>query len=334
VTHTRRFSLPHCVATAFTLCAMSASAASAEEAIVDAFNTNQGGQKPGVRSSNPKGQCVKGRFMPTAQAHAITRSASFAKEVSVLGRFSMGSGNVKIADGTKMSIRGFGFKLDPQGPATSEFAFINTPIFFAKNLSQLLGFAQARHPGADGKPDASKIKAFAEANPETTRQSAWLASKPVPASFAEVSFWGIHAYVASNSKGTTQTLKFKLSPSKPGALAAGLSDDEAKAKPADFLVVDLTERLSTAAVDFDLLAVLAQAGDATDDPTSQWANEDSRPTVKLGTLRVTALEDNSVCDATVFNPTVLANGLTGAKDDALFAPRALTYGISLGRRAR
>ncbi len=54
---------------------------------------------------------------------------------------------------------------------------------FVKSPQQMLAFLQARLPGADGKPDAEKIKAFTDANPETTNQGKYLASRPVPASW-------------------------------------------------------------------------------------------------------------------------------------------------------
>ena len=300
------------------------------EQIIDALNAIFGKQAPNGRASHAKGQCVKGTYTPTENAKTLTKSASLTLEHPVLGRFSLGGGNAKIPDGTKGAPRGFAFKIDPDGKATSEFAFLNAPVQFAKNLDQMLGFLQARAPGADGKPDPEKIKAFAEANPDTKRQGAYLAAKPVPASYVGVNYWGIHAYSATNAAGTTQTFKFKL---VPVSGEVGLTDDEAKAKPADFLVADLTERLAKNAAIFDVQAIMGQAGDATNDPSQTWANEETRAPVKLGTITVTALEDNKVCDAGIFDPTNLADGIAGPKDDPMFAPRSPAYAISASRRA-
>jgi len=44
-------------------------------------------------------------------------------------------------------------------------------VLFAKSLDQMLAFLAARAPGADGKPDAEKVKAFSAANPETLKPS-------------------------------------------------------------------------------------------------------------------------------------------------------------------
>lgn len=306
-----------------------AQAADAEQA-VNALNAIFGKQAPGGRASHAKGQCFKGTFKATAEAATLTKSASFAGELPVLGRFSMGGGNTKIPDGTKTAVRGLAFKIDPDGKAASQFVIVNAPVHFAKSLDQMVGLLEVRKPGADGKPDADKVKAFVEANPETKRQGAWLASKPVPASYAGVNYWAIHAYTATNAAGSSQLVKFKLVPT---AGEAGLTDDEAKAKPADFLVAELTERLAKGPASFDFLAIPGVAGDASNDPSQTWKDEDTRKTVKLGTLSITALEDNKVCDGGIFDPTILADGLAGPKDDDTFAPRSPAYAISASRRA-
>ena len=304
-------------------------AADAEQ-VVNALNAIFGKQAPGGRASHAKGQCVKGTFTGTAEAAALTKSASFAAgERPVLGRFSMGGGNPNVPDTAKAAVRGFAFKIDPDGKAASEFAFVNAPMQFAKTLEQLLGFLQARAP-TDGKMDPEKIKAFAEANPETKRQGAFIAARPIPASYASVNYWGIHAYTATNAGGASQLIKFKL---VPAGGEAGLTDDEAKAKSAGFLVPELTERLAKGPASFDVLAIPGEAGDTSNDPSQTWKDEDTRKTVKLGTLAITALEDNKVCDGGVFDPTILADGIAGPKDDELFAPRSPAYAISATRRA-
>lgn len=299
------------------------------EKIVDALNTVFG--KTNARASGAKGQCVTGRFTPSAEARSLTKSAAFQKPVPVLARFSMGGGNPKVSDATKAAVRGFAFKLDPNGKGTTEFVMVSAPVNFAKSPEQMLGFLQARFPGTDGKMDPEKIKAFASGNPETTRQGAWLNSKPVPASYVGVNYWGIHAYTLTNAAGARQVVKFRLAPTGG---EAGLSDEEAKGKPADFLVAELTERIAKKQpTSFDVLAIFGQKGDPTNDPTTLWSDEDKRKTVKLGTINIAAIEKNQTCDAGFFDPTNLADGIAGPKDDPMFLPRQPAYAISLTRRA-
>ncbi|MDZ4843673.1 MAG: catalase [Hyphomicrobium aestuarii] len=299
------------------------------EAFVNTLNSISGKQAAGQRASHAKGQCVKGTYTAAAAAAAVTKALAYDKAVPVVGRFSIGGGNPKIADTTKAAVRGFAFKLDVDGKQTNEFVFVNAPVHFAATFDQMYGFVQARVPGADGKMDPAKIKAFGDANPGTKAQGAYLASKPLPASYAGVNYWGIHGYQATGKAGEKSLIKFKLVP----AAEAGLTDDEAKAKPADFLVAELTERLAKGPATFTLVAIPGQPGDKTDDLTKQWDGEDARKTITLGTLALSAIEPNATCDAGIFDPTNIATGLAASPDDTLFAPRSPSYAISLSRRA-
>ncbi len=51
-------------------------------------------------------------------------------------------------------------------------------------------------------------------------------------------FHGIHAYTLVNAAGAGQLVKFRMAPL--GGVV-GLTDDEAKAKPADYLVDDIKD---------------------------------------------------------------------------------------------
>lgn len=323
----------HMLALASSALALSLASTSVEakdpETVVNTLNAIFGKQANGQRASHAKGQCVKGTFTAEPDAKNVSKAFAYDKPVPVLGRFSMGGGNPKIADNAKAAVRALAFKLDPGGKVTSEFAFVNAPVHFAANFDQMYKFLEARLPGADGKPDPEKVKAFTEANPNTKAQGAFLAARPVPASYAGVNYWGLHGYQATGAAGQKGLVKLKLVP----AAEAGLTDDEAKAKPADFLVAELSERLAKGPQTFTLVAIPGKEGDKTDDLSKQWDGEDSRPTIKLGTLAVSAIEPNATCDAGIFDPTNIADGLAPSADDTLFAPRSPAYAISLSRRS-
>jgi catalase len=193
----------------------------------------------------------------------------------------------------------------------------------------MLAFLQARLPGADGKPDPEKIKAFSEANPETTNQGKYLAGRPVPGSWVGQTYWGVHPYTLTNAAGQKQIVKFKM---VPLAGEIGLTDDEAKAKPADFLVEDVTARIAAKTpAGFDMVAIIGKAGDEKTTAVERWADEDARPTVKLGTIAITALEKNETCDGAIFDPLNLAPGVEGP-NDPLFTARQPAYAVSIGQR--
>lgn len=295
------------------------------EALVDGL---QGifGEHAGMRRSHAKGICVKGTFKPAADVGKWTKSASFSKEVPVLGRFSIGGGNPKASDKGKAA-RGFAFRLDPDG-ASSDFVWLTAPIFFARTPEQTLAFFKAREAGADGKPDPAKVKAFSDANPETTKQGAWINARPVPASYADTSYHSIHAFILSNAEGKTTTVKFKLVPEggDKGLDEAGLKD-----KSDTFLTEEIKERLAKGPVPFKLTAMLQKDGDPTNDPTVEWV-EEGHEFVTLGALTVAAVEPDATCDATTFDPVNLADGVGPSLDDPIFPLRSGAYAVSFGRR--
>ena len=67
------------------------------------------------------------------------------------------------------------------------------------------------------------------------------------------------------------------------------------------------------------------------DVTIRWPDEDRREEVRLGTIVITGIEPNEACDAFIFNPANLAEGI-GHPPDEIFAARRAAYTISLARR--
>jgi len=177
--------------------------------------------------------------------------------------------------------------------------------------------------------DQDKIKAFFEAHPESTRQNAWLTSHPVPASYAGVDYFGVHAFTFTNAAGETKLVKYKAIP-EAGDL--GLTPDEAKAKGPDFYAPELKDRLGKGAVAFDLVAILGEKGDQTSDPTLRWNDEDNRATAPLGKITINAIAPDATCNAFSFLPGNVADGIAGPTDDPVFAARSPAYAVSLIRR--
>ena len=168
-----------------------------------------GGNHPKVRASGAKGVCVTGRFAPSAEAAKLSKAPHFAKAAPVMARFSMGGSNPKISDKTKPVTRGFSMRFTDQS-GDMVLVLISAPVFGSRTPQQLLESISVRLPGSDGRPDAEKIKAFVAANPETTRQAAWLNAHAVPASFAGVDYWAVHAYTLTNGRGRSHDFKAQV----------------------------------------------------------------------------------------------------------------------------
>jgi len=294
--------------------------------IVDALKA-VAGNPPKVRASFAKGWCVRGTYTPSDRAGEVTRSQSFTGPSRVLARFSVGGGNPSVADTNNLVLRGFSFKLG-DGDHRSDILAESAPVHFARTLDQMLAFLEARIPGPDGKPDMAKVKAFSAANPETLNQANYVAARPLPGSFAGTTYWGVHSFPATNAENETRFIKFKVVPAR-GEIT--LTEDEARTKPADFLHDDLGTRIAAGNVRFNVMALLDRPGDPTMDVTMRWPDEDHREEVRLGTIVITGFEPDQACDASIFNPANLADGI-GHPPDEIFAARRAAYTISLAKR--
>lgn len=284
------------------------------------------GEHAKMRRSHAKGICVKGAFKPASDVGKWTKSASFSKDVPVLGRFSIGGGNPTASDKGKTG-RGLALRFDPDGTST-DFVMLTAPIFFAKTAEQTLEFFKVRASGPDGKPDMAKVKAFSDANPETTKQGAWVNARPVPASYADTSYYSIHAFTLSNADGKATNVKFKL---VPAAGEKGLTDEDVKGKTDTFLTDEIKERLGKGPAQFNLTAMIGKDGDPLNDPTVEWP-EAGHEFVTLGTVSIAAVEADATCDAGTFDPTNLAEGIAGPTEDQIFPLRSGAYAVSFGRR--
>ena len=177
-------------------------------------------------------------------------------------------------------------------------------------------------------PNPDKIKAFAEANPEVLLQGKYFASQPVPASFATVNYWGVHAFAFINAKGDKQFGKW-IFETVGGVM--GLSDEKAKAKGPSFLFDDLRQRVKEGQVFFNFNLQLAEPCNRLDSATVPLP--ESRRKVTLGSLKVTAVSQDSgiACRDIAFVPRVLHKGVEPSNDPML-AARAAPYAVGIGRR--
>jgi catalase len=274
------------------------------------------GKHPHTRAGHAKGFCVSGDFTPSQDAASLSKAPQFAKPVPLIGRFSLGGGNPQAPDNAKGNVKGLALRFDLGNGASSDLVMISAPVFLAKTPALFLELLQAIASG-----DPEKPKAFLAAHPESTRQGAWLGARPVPTSYAGVNYFGVHTFTLTNAADEQKIVKLKA---VPKAGEEGLTDEEAEAKGPTFLEAELTERLAKGPVAFDLVAILGQDGDVTDDATVIWEEED-RVTAPLGTIEIDALAPNETCDAITFLPGNLVEGIAGPQNDPIFTMRSPAY---------
>ena len=296
--------------------------------MVDAFEATNG-KFEGFRRSGAKGICAVGEFVGSPEGRGLSTASAFSgSPIPVIVRFSVGGANPKAADNTKGQ-RNMALQFHLPGGETWQMGNISAPVFGASSPVQLLGRVESLRPDAATKAaDPVKVKAFVDATPEVLLQGKYDASQPVPASFGSVNYWGVHAFGFVNAKGETQFGKWVF---EPVGGVQGLTDEEAKARGANFLFDDLRQRAQVGKLAFNFNLELAQPGDRLDSATVPLP--EGRKKLTLGVLKVSAVAPDASGDCLniTFNPMVLPKGVQPSADPML-AARAAPYVVSLGRR--
>ena len=294
------------------------------EDLVNALNGVFGAHAK-MRAAHTKGICVKGNFTPTAEAAALSKSPRIRRAGSA-GRSLLA--RRRQPDGLRR----------PEGQrARHRHALPAARRRHVRPVADLGADLLGQNAGAVSRAiedrratkasRAEKIDAFFKANPDSTKQGAWLNARPTPASYATADYFGVHTFTLINAKGDRQPIKWKA---EPAGGFVGLSDAEADGKGKDFYAGELNDRFAKGPVDFNLFAVIGQPGDQDDDPTSEWPAD--RKSVKMGTISITGLEPAESCDVGIFDPNNLADGVEPSKNDKILPMRSLDYAVSFGRR--
>ena len=332
-------SLPFAAAACAALCASTAVAqaeapadtaatAATPQALVDAFESVTG-THPGFRRGGAKGLCAEGHFTGTAEGRALSSASAFSGErIPVVARFSVTGGNPHGSDKARTT-RGLALQFALPGGERWQMANISAPMNSVSTPEIMLRSLEARKPDPETKkPDPARVKAFNEAYPETRAQADWLNSHGVPASYAAVNYWGVHAFRFTNAKGQSQFVRWVFEPSGGQEL---LDDEKLKSLPGDFLADELPRRGAARPAEFVMRLQLAETGDNLVNPTLAWP--ETRKTATVGRLVIDKVGNGpgGACDPMVFDPNVLPKGIA-ASDDPVLRARSGVYAVSAGRR--
>ncbi len=285
--------------------------------------------KHAARRSGAKGVCASGFFVGSPEGRTLSGSAIFSgQEIPVIARFSVGGGNPKASDKAK-SVRGLSLKINGPGGESWEMANISAPVFFVNSPENFIKFLEARRPDpATGRPDPAKVKAFNDSHPDSKPQIEWLAKAPVPSSYASVNYWGANAFEFTTPAKSKVFGKWMF---EAAAGQKGLTEDELKQMPDDFLADELRKRVADRGIAFNFNIQIADKGDVVTDATVPLPA--GRKVVTAGRLVIDKVEagPGGACDKITFNPLLLPKGVGPSADPTLMA-RPASYGISLGRR--
>ena len=298
--------------------------------IVDAMRA-LAGPHPGFRPVHAKGLVCSGTFRGAAGAADITRAPHFAgQSVPTIVRFANGSGDPNVHDGAP-NLRSMAVKFQLADGKSADILGLSVEGFLGRTPDDVLAFVRAQLPSpATGQPDPEALPRFLAAHPAGRAFVERLMKKPVPASYAQVTYHAEHAFRFTAANGTGRFGRYRF---VPLAGEAFLSPDEGGKRPSSFLRDDLEGRLRQGPVAFRLLLQVAKEGDPTDDVTALWP--DDRPLVELGRLEITAISPTSAADERrlIFDPTNRTEGIDLSADPILLA-RSAAYSISYERRTK
>ena len=298
------------------------------EHLVDALATLYGSHA-GHRAAHAKGALCAATFTATPGAASLSRAPHLQGEAHRAHvRFSNGSGNPTAADGERDG-RGIALKVYLPGGATTDIVGLSLPTFFVRTPEDLLAFNAARRlDPATGQPDMEKVGAFLAEHPETVPGVTAAITAPTPASYATVTYHGIHAFRFVAADGSSRHARYHF---EPDAGEESITDDEAAGRDRDYLQTELADRFARGSARFHLELELAEDDDPVDDPTAVWP--EGRTRVRIAQLDVTGLafDREQDGDVLVFDPTRVTDGIELTADAILHA-RSDAYRVSVSRR--
>jgi catalase len=256
--------------------------------ILDAFDAVNAGVHAGYRAAHAKGIMLSGTFTPAPGATSLTRAPHLSRaSTPVSVRFSDFAGIPTVPDNDpNASPRGFAIRFHLGGDAYTDIvghSFDGFPARTAEDLGEFLRAVAASGPNAS-KP--LPIESYLATHPAALEFVQ--APKPFPSSFAKETFFGVNAYKFTNAAGAVRFGRYRILPDGGGDY---LSAAVAAAKPANYLIEEIKERVAKGPVKMHLAVQLAEAGDVVDDSTIHWPA--NRPQLALGTISLTAVMPNN-----------------------------------------
>jgi catalase len=288
---------------------------------------------PGFRRAHARGVGFRGEFTATPQACALTTAEHMQGEtVEAVVRLSNGSGNPYFVDRTssaKGSVLGLAVRFELPSGGHTAWAALNITTFPARKPDDFIGLSSARRkalPG--GLPNPLRFLAFLALHPQCVPGLRQILGVATTQSFATAGFNGLHAYYAVDADGRRQPFRYRWS---PAAGIAGMSEQDDRLLPPQYLVSEIKQRVAREPVAWDLVFQLGEPGDPVDDLTKLWPNE--RRQIRIGRLVVNRLhEDQDHVDGLVFDPTVVPPGIE-LSDDPVLHFRSESYAESHHRRS-
>lgn len=289
-----------------------------------------GGVHSGFRPAHARGLMYSGTFTPAPDAAKLTK-APHANRPSTLVtvRFSLAAGIPIAADNDPKasSPQGMAIRFHLADHVHTDIVAHSHNGFPVETGEEFLEFLRAVAASGPGAPTPPPIAAFLASHPSA--KTFVEAVKPIPTSFARQEFFAITAFKFTNASGASQFGRFRL---VPEAGTEFLTPEQVATKTNDFLMAEMSARLTKGAVVFRVRVQLAEAGDEVADATAIWP--ETRPLADFGTLTITERIDELAPETrkVIFDPVPRIDGIDSA-GDPLTEVRSEIYLLS-GRRRR
>jgi catalase len=296
---------------------------------VETLDKLNGGEHPGFRPAHAKGILLTGAFTPSAAAASLTRAPHIARSSTpVTARLSNFAGIPTVADNdpNAASPRGFAIRFHLEGDTQTDIVAHSHDGFPTRTAEEFMELLRAIGNSGPDAPKPTPAELFLASHPKALEFVE--APKPIPASFATESFFGVSAFKFTNKDGVSRYGRYRI---LPVAGSEHLSAEQAASKSANFLLDDIGERIARGPVQFRLVVQLAEEGDVVNDATVHWPKD--RRQLELGTITLNRRVDNQAEEQRnlVFDPIPRVDGIE-ASDDPLFRPRSDVYLFSGNRR--
>lgn len=287
-----------------------------------------GGVHHGFRPAHAKGIMCSGTFNPSPQAAGLTRAPHATRpSTPVTVRFSNSTGLPTIPDNdpARSGPRGFAVRFHLAEHVHTDIVAHSTNGFPVRTGEEFLEFLRAAGEAGAGKPEA--MGAFLATHQNAARFVQ--APKPIPTSFAKEAFFAVTAFKFTNAQGVSQYGRFRI---RPEDGTEYLSDEQAAAKPANFLFDEIGPRLAKGSVRLGVYVQLAGDGDDVKDASTTWPED--RKEVSFGVITLNNLADDMDPEhrKIIFDPIPRIDGID-TSGDPLSEVRSDIYLLS-GRRRR
>ena len=284
------------------------------------------GRHNGFRRNHAKGISATGSFTSTAAGSQVSTASVFGPgTVPVTARFSL-SGGVPDAADKPSTVRGFALAFHLRDGEQWRTAMVNLPVFPDSTPEGFYERILASRPDpVTGQTNPLAMSAFLARHPETAAAMKLIKASPPSPGFADSTFRGLNAFIATNRKGSAVPVRWSAEPLDPVVVANPPGND--------YLFDALVDRVRRRPVNWRLVLTIAEPGDPTDDATRAWPP--GRRTVDAGTITIDRLLTESAGNArdVNFDPLILPDGL-GPSDDPLPRARSAVYARSFERRSR